>query len=188
MSKLVKGVLTAFLGAALTAAPILGAPAQADPNQPYIYNTPGQHHFNGRDWFTSCEMYSSDVVRCRTDIWGDYTEYVDGAHQSKKGWNFNNLTYLPSAKSRWAGNNLARTTVEWTSGGRKWRTECDTAETGRGGCRSYVWTKQAGATVEYYANGDGVSGHGFTSSEGWVINNIVMFSSNAVPAVTQIPK
>lgn len=132
-------------------------------------------------------MYSSDVVRCRTDIWASDVEYVNGTYRSVVGWKFNNLTYLPSVKSRWEGNNLAQD-AEWVSGGRKWRTECDTAETGRGGCRSWVWTKRTIVTTEYHANGDGVSGYGRYTSEGWYFNNIVMFSSDAVPAVSTIPK
>ncbi len=93
---------------------------------------------------------------------------------------FNNLTYLPSVESRWEGNNLAQD-AEWTSGGRKWRTQCDTAETGRGGCRSWVWTKRTVVTTEYQVNGDGVYGYGHYTAEGWWFNNIVMFSSTAVP-------
>ena len=59
------------------------------------------------------------------------------------GWAFNNLTYLPSPRSLWANNPLGGygkvgNKSNWTSGGRQWRVECDTAATGRGGCRSYI--------------------------------------------------
>lgn len=94
-----------------------------------VYQTNGQHVKNGRLWRTACERYSQ-TVRCTTD-----TRYHP-AHP----WVFNNLTYLPAmTRPQWGTNPLARTGT-WTSGGRSWRTECDTAATGRNGCRSYIWT------------------------------------------------
>ena len=40
---------------------------------------------------------------------------------------FNNLTYLPyMTRAQWGENNLVNS-GHFNSGGRKWRTECDTA-------------------------------------------------------------
>ncbi len=176
--------LAGLLGMALVAAPFLVAPAHADPADPDVYTTPGGHYTNGRYWFTNCEMYSSDVVRCRTEIWAHLVTYTDGKYRRMEGWNFNNLTYLPAPAASWAGNNLARD-KEWTSGDRRWRTECNTAVTGSGGCRSYVWTKKVravGPIPDVHP-----ATFQFEPIEGWVFNNIVMFSSAPVPAITQIP-
>lgn len=94
-----------------------------------VYQTNGQHLKNGRYWRTACESYSQ-TARCTT-----YTRY-----SAANPWVFNNLTYLPAmTRAQWGTNPLARTGT-WTSGGRSWRTECDTPVTGRNGCRSYIWT------------------------------------------------
>ncbi len=50
--------------------------------------------------------------------------------------------------------------------GRRWRTKCDTAATGRGACSSYVW-----ATVHVATRS------GFAQRSDWMFNNIVMFAS-----------
>lgn len=145
-----------------------------------VYNTPGGQSVNGRLWNTTCEKYSSNVVRCRTNIWATQVHLVKGNYVQKTGWTFNNLSYLASPRTSWAGNNLGRTNNSWASGGKTWRTECDTATTGRGGCRSYVWTKQAqakkvGSTWSY------------SNVEGWVFNNLVLFAEGSVKPVTAIP-
>ncbi|HHT13817.1 MAG TPA: S8 family serine peptidase [Propionibacterium sp.] len=102
-----------------------------------VYNTPGLHEVNGRKWFTVCEPFSQ-TVRCRTMIWGTQISQVGGQFQQRNGWVFNNLTYLPKmTRAEWGANPLANT-GSWTSDDRKWRTECDTALTGRGGCRSFI--------------------------------------------------
>lgn len=149
--------------------------AHAD-STPTVYNTPGGQMSGGRLWDTTCEMYSSNVVRCRANIWATQVQYRGGRYVSVTGWTFNNLSYLPSPRASWAGNNLARNNDRWISGGRTWRTECDTATTGRGGCRSYVWTKQARRV-----------GGGYVAEHRWVFNNLVLFSSASVPAVTEVP-
>ena len=124
-----------------------------------LYTLPGYHYDGGRRWFTSCEPYSA-TVRCRTEIWA--TTVRDGKRVD--GWTFNSLTYRESPRALWAGNPLA-TRGEHEIAGRKWRTECDTALTGRGGCRSYIWR----------ATGSLVDGQ-VRWSEGWHLNNIVRFS------------
>lgn len=96
------------------------ANAQAD-----VYTTPGEHVSGGREWRTWCEPYSQ-TARCTTQL------KVAGI------WTFNNLTYLPSPRSLWGKNPLA-TPGDHRVQGRTWRTECDTARTGRNGCRSYLW-------------------------------------------------
>lgn len=128
----------------------------ASPSNVNVYLTPGTHNVNGRLWRTVCEPYSR-TERCRTEIWSS-------------GWAFNNLTYAPSSRSLWKGNPLGGNgvvggKVTWMSGGRKWRTECDTATTGRSGCRSYMTTT---VTVR--------SGGSYRLVEKEVFNNMVVFS------------
>ncbi|MDO5675890.1 MAG: M23 family metallopeptidase [Propionibacteriaceae bacterium] len=100
-----------------------------------LYVTEGEHTVGGRAWKTECEPYSQ-TERCRTFIWSDAA-----------GWAFNNLTYAPSKRQLWTGNQLA-TTGSWTDDkGRVWRTECDTANTGRGACRTYTKATAKGPEV-----------------------------------------
>src|SRR5690554_3790512 len=107
------GVVVAVCGTILSPAP--AASAAVD-----VYGTPGVHHVNGRDWMTWCEGYSGDIIRCWTEI------------RSGGRWVFNNLTYVDGFEKDWAGNPLART-GSFTSSGRSWSAECNTARTGRGG-------------------------------------------------------
>lgn len=61
---------------------------------------------------------------------------------------FNNLTYLPfMERDEWKGNPLGETGAWTAAGGRQWRTECDTAATGRNGCCSYTMTTVYSATL-----------------------------------------
>lgn len=118
---------------AVTGAVALGGNQTARAADPDVYTTPGELHVNGRYWRTQCEPYSQ-TARCRTEI----------AIGDK--WVFNNLTYLPSDRALWKNNPLGGygkvgARVSWTaSNGTKWRSECDTAASGRNGCRSYIWT------------------------------------------------
>ena len=130
-----------------------------------FYETPGFHRVNGRDWLTVCEPYSV-THRCWTYIWGTKVQESGGRFVQVNGWNFNNLTYVAAPRSVWAGNKLAYTN-EWTAtDGRKWRTECETAQTGRNGCRSWVESD----VIEY-------TGSGYRHATKWVFNNIVRFSA-----------
>ncbi|QTO37122.1 L,D-transpeptidase [Tessaracoccus sp. MC1865] len=141
-----------------------------------VYVTPGYHLVAGRYWYTSCEMYSSTTVRCRTSIYASTVFQKDGQWFTQNAWVFNNLTYLPSPRSVWANNPLG-STGEWTAtDGRKWRSECDTAATGRGACRSY-----AVATTASVATGQ------VTQKTDWVFNGIVKFDSQYSPWVKSIP-
>lgn len=90
--------------------------------------------------------------------------------QVKQGWSFNNLTYLPyMSREQWKDNPLGHAT-RWTAAdGRQWATECDTAATGRGACRSYT------LTTVYSAKPKVGGGYAFTQSQQWVFNNIVLF-------------
>lgn len=160
-----------------TASGVLVAHAETTPT---VYNTPGGHESAGRLWNTTCEKYSSNVVRCRTNIWATQVFFQGGRYVKKTGWTFNNLSYLPSPRASWAGNNLGRSNNRWVSGGKTWRTECDTATTGQGGCRSYVWTKQ----VQAKKTGSTWS---YSNVEGWVFNNLVLFSSSTVTPVSTVP-
>ncbi|AQP43516.1 discoidin domain-containing protein [Tessaracoccus flavus] len=57
------------------------------------------------------------------------------------GWAFNNLTYLPfMTRAQWANNPLGYTGTWTATDGSRWRTECDTALTGKNTCRTFRWT------------------------------------------------
>jgi len=134
-----------------------------------VYTTPGYHNVNGRKWFTTCEPYSA-TWRCTTEIWATQVTLKSGALKQSTGWFFNNLTYLPSARSTWATNPLGNT-GSWTSTeGRQWRTECDTATTGGNGCRSYI----RASVVESTKSANGTWRYAMVQK--WVLNNIVLFS------------
>ncbi|MBB1510444.1 M23 family metallopeptidase [Tessaracoccus sp. MC1756] len=111
-----------------------------------LYVTEGQHTVGGRAWRTTCEPYSQ-TERCRTEIWASIVENVAGYELHTEGWVFNNLTYKPAKRELWVGNDLG-TPGSWSDAqGRQWRTECDTAATGRGACRTYVRSSAGGAEV-----------------------------------------
>ncbi|OMG58948.1 putative Ig domain-containing protein [Tessaracoccus sp. ZS01] len=159
--------------AAPTPSPTPTQPAKFVRTAPYTLE--GKHLLNGRNWTTTCEPYSQ-TERCRTEIWATVVKMEDGQFVRESGWAFNNLTYLPyMTRQAWKGNPLgdlgSTTNGVFTSGGRQWRTECDTAATGRGACRSYTWTTVYAATPK--ASG----GYAFSQSNEWVFNNIVMFGA-----------
>ncbi|MEO7587620.1 MAG: putative mucin/carbohydrate-binding domain-containing protein [Arachnia sp.] len=133
-----------------------------------VYSTPGYHTVNGRQWFTSCEAYSK-TQRRRTEIWGTTVVLLGGRFVTTSGWQFNNLTYLPSPRALWAGNPLGNTTTWTATDGRQWRTECDTALTGRNGCRTWSVAK----VVQTTRTSGGVNTYRVASVE--VFNNIVRF-------------
>lgn len=103
-----------------------------------IYVTEGRWSKNGREWATECSEYSSNIDRCETKIWAtQITRNSNGQYLNNAGWHFNNLTYKAAPRSAYANNPLGYT-GNWTSEGRQWRTECDTALTGGNGCRTFV--------------------------------------------------
>lgn len=69
----------------------------------------------------------------------------------------------------WKNNPLGKAGTWTANDGRQWRTECDTAATGRNACRSYTMTTAYSATPK--AGG----GYRFSQSRQWVFNNIVLF-------------
>lgn len=145
-----------------SAVPTSSPPAVTD-----VYSTPGFHLVNGRHWHTRCESYSQ-TTRCFTDIWGTSVALVNGRWVQANGWVFNNITYQPSPRSLWASNPLGHT-GQWTAAdGTRWRTECDTALTGRGGCRSFTW----GPAVVASQSAQGTS---FGWTQQWRFNNMVRF-------------
>jgi len=153
-------LMAALLGSILGLIP-LTAQANSGSSDSKVYTQPGDHLVNGRYWKTTCEKYSSTVVRCTTNL---YTEKRAASGAKYNGWVFNTLTYLPSSRSAWSSNPLGKK-ASWTaSDGRKWKTDCDTAATGRGGCRTYTLTGGK-----------------------WVVNNLMQFSTASLPAVTSIP-
>lgn len=140
-----------------------------------VYTTPGGHNVNGRLWNTDCSQYSSSVIRCRTEIFANFVVREDDRYVRVHGWAFNNLTYLPSDRAQWAGNPLAKT-GSFTKDGREWRTECDTATTGRGGCRSYI---EASVIVK--------TGTGFAWQKKEIFNSMVRFGAVQAPPVDETP-
>lgn len=128
-----------------------------------VYTTPGYHQVNGRRWLTTCEGYSQ-THRCRTEIWASQVRKVDGRYVSVNDWAFNNLTYLPAKRALWKGNPLAGTGTWTAADGRRWRTECGTAATGRDACRSYASASVVRA----------LPGGGYGVAEVEVFNNITM--------------
>ena len=134
-----------------------------------IYVTPGYHDINARLWRTHCEPYSQ-TDRCRTEIWATQVVQRNGRFIRTDGWVFNNLTYKAAPRSLYANNPLGGYgkiggTASWTQSGRNWRTECDTAATGRGGCRNYI---EATVIVP-----DGKGGYRWANM--WVLNSMVRF-------------
>lgn len=153
----------------VTAEPEPSASPSAVPTPGDVYSTPGFHRINGRDWMTACEPYSQ-TTRCWTYIWATQVQSQAGEYVRVNGWAFNNLTYLPElSRDAWAGNPLG-SNGEWTDAdGRGWRTECDTAATGRGGCRNFVEAD----VVSAERNGNTWL---FKVEKKWVMNSIVRFA------------
>ena len=139
-----------------------------------VYTEPGYHDVNGRKWHTTCEKYSSTVDRCRAEIMATQVRFVGDQYQEVTDWFFNNLTYKPSPREQWKGNPLAANGVvggkhSWTSAeGRQWKTECDTAETGRNGCRSYIMSKDIVVKT--------LTPRTYERVDRWVFNNVVQFT------------
>ncbi len=138
-----------------------------------LYTTEGEHTVGGRTWRTTCEPYSQ-TERCRTEIWATIVSRDGGAYDRRQGWAFNNLTYVESPRALWTDNPLGNDNEAkggWTtSDGRKWKTDCDSAVTGQGGCRSYVWATTASASPK------SSGGYRFSTTNQWVFNNMVRFS------------
>ena len=172
MKNLIRAALAVLVATSGTLAS--QAPASAEAKDPYT--TPGTHTINGRNWRTACEKYSV-TTRCRTEIEATIVTYAGGRFTARTGWAFNNPTYLPSPRSAWKGNPLGNK-GEWTAqDGRKWRTECDTAVTGRGGCRSYAQASVIAKTATGYA-----------WRTQWVFNSMTRFTSTNQVTAAPRPK
>lgn len=107
-----------------------------------IYVTEGRWSKNGREWRTVCARYSQSE-RCTTEIWATQIVRSGNSYVNKTGWHHNNLTYKAMPRYLYDNNPLGAYgkvggSATWSSDGRQWSTECDTARTGRGGCRNYV--------------------------------------------------
>lgn len=144
-----------------------------------VYITPGTHNVNGRQWRTTCAPYSSNIERCRTEIWATViTRSSSGAFTQTNGWSFNNLTYKPVSYQLWGTNPLARPGT-WSENGRQWRTECGTAATGRDACRSYIFSTVYTRTAA-----------GYVAVNQWTFNNIARFTPGTAvypPATVTAP-
>ncbi|MBB1510835.1 hypothetical protein [Tessaracoccus sp. MC1756] len=158
-------LLQAQLGTSYQGLPVVyRVGAQPAPAGLDVYITPGMHLLNGREWRTRCEPYSR-TKRCRTEIKATTIQNASGSYVQTTGWVFNNLTYAASPRSLWKGNPLGYT-VRWSAAdSRQWRTECDTALTGRNACRSFVMS-----TFIALENGR------FVQKTDWQFNNMVRFS------------
>ncbi|WP_214292084.1 hypothetical protein, partial [Escherichia coli] len=112
---------------------------------------------------------------CTTTIWATQVHEINGRFVEKTGWVFNNLTYAASPRSMWTNNPLAANgkvggTAAWTAtDGRQWRTECDSATTGRNGCRSYIKAD----VIESYTTSSGARSYRWVNT--WIFNNMVRF-------------
>lgn len=143
------------------------APATVGPLN--VYTTAGDHEVNGRKWRTRCESYSPTISRCRAEIWATQVTRVDGKFVQSNNWHFNNLTYLPSARSDWSENQLAKE-GKFTSEGREWETSCGDSWTGPNACRSFIKT----TVIDSYLDERG--SRQYHDVEKLVFNNIVQFS------------
>lgn len=172
----IRRILVALAAVAVGFGTTITAQADDGTGAQQLYSTPGNHLVNGRHWRTTCETYSSTVVRCTTDIYATKVFLDKGRWYTNNDWVFNNLSYLPSPREQWEGNKLS-TTGSWTAtDGRKWRTECDTPKTGRGACRNYVM-----ATVASLKNGK------VEQNQTEVFNSMVIFATSGSPWVRGIP-
>ncbi|MGO1385257.1 MAG: hypothetical protein ACTHU1_10805, partial [Arachnia sp.] len=135
-----------------------------------VYTTAGERTVNGRKWSTTCEAYSNSIDRCEARIWATTVSEINGKYVQKNGWEFNNLTYLPSARAQWTGNPLAKT-GSFTSAGRSWRTSCADDWTGPNGCRSFMKVH----VIEAYVDSPG--NNKFRAVWKEVFNNVVRFSN-----------
>ena len=172
----IRPLLVALVAAAVGFGTTVTAQADGTSTVQQLYSTPGNHLVNGRHWRTTCETYSSTVVRCTTDIYATKVLLDKGRWYTSNDWVFNNLSYLPSPRAHWDGNKLG-STGSWTAtDGRKWETQCDTPATGRGACRNYVM-----ATVASLKNGR------VEQNRTRVFNSMVVFETPASPWVKAIP-
>lgn len=146
------------------------AAAQTD-----VYVTEGTHVINGREWRTACVPYSQ-TKRCTTEIKATVVSWNGSGYVQTTGFVFNNLTYAAAPRSLWnnnplGGNGVVGARLDWTaSDGREWRTECDTALTGSGGCRSFI---KAGV-IEAYRTSSGSTAYRRVTKE--IMNNMVRFT------------
>ncbi|SHJ06776.1 hypothetical protein SAMN02745244_01651 [Tessaracoccus bendigoensis DSM 12906] len=138
-----------------------------------VYTTPGEHTVNGRQWQTTCSKYSSNVDRCRTEIWATTVAFDGRSYVESTGWAFNNLTYKPSSRATWQEWNPLVTPGTHIVDGRTWKTECDSSWTGTNGCRSQLVATVVEKTAE-----------GYRTTNKFVFNNIVHITPVACP-VTQ---
>lgn len=127
-----------------------------------LYTTAGHWSFNNRAWHTHCTQYSSSVERCQTNIWATVISYENGRFSQKWAWAFNNLTYKASPRASWEAWNVLVTPGDHDSGGRKWKTQCNTEWTGLNACRSQILS-----TTPVYKDGR------YQVITQWVFNNIV---------------
>jgi len=140
-----------------------------------VYNSAGDRVVNGRKWRTTCEPYSQ-TTRCRAFIEATTVSQVRGRFVVTNAYVFNNMTYLPSPRSLWKTNPLGgkgvfKADVRWTAAdGRAWRTECDSALTGRGGCRSFA----TASVIETITRPGQSTRYRWTTKE--IFNNMVQFS------------
>lgn len=107
-----------------------------------VYTTAGKHTVEGRTWRTTCKA-GSPSQRCRTEVWGSGNAMPSARLTSKESWVFHTETYLPADRAAWkdnplGGNGETGYSKEWKKGKQQFKTECDTATSGKNACRTYV--------------------------------------------------
>ncbi|MGO1384276.1 MAG: M15 family metallopeptidase [Arachnia sp.] len=147
------------------------APAPAMSEEPASLGEWREYTSADRQWREKCELYSSEVTRCRVEIFATNVTWDGAGFSVKNRWTFNNLIYKPSARKQWLGNPLA-TPGEHRIDGRLWRTQCETAWTGGNGCRSEM--------LAYVPHFDGTR---YVNKVKWVFNNTVQF----IPGTGTLP-
>lgn len=132
-----------------------------------VYTTPSPAHLvNGRQWRTRCETSAGAAsIRCFTDIVATTVTKKGGRYVTAKGWVFNNLTYRDVDSPGWAANILA-SAGEHVSAGRRWKTQCSTANPRWRSCTSWIW-----ATV--ISRRTTTRGLTYLSYPTWQLNNTV---------------
>lgn len=155
-------MLLGFVGA------VVPLPQQAVAAEGHPYTTPGKQTYNGREWKTDCNQYSTTVERCRAEIFATQVRVVNGKYTFVNEYVFNNLTYLPSNRDDWKSNPLAQD-GQFIKDDRVWKTSCFDEWTGANGCRSFIFASVIEQTKT-------ASGWSFKSVDKWVFNNVVQFT------------
>lgn len=170
-------VLAAFIVATVG---VIAQPPPPAAAEDHPYTTPGTRTYGGRLWRTTCDAYSTNVRRCRAEIFASQIRLVNGTYQQVNEFLFNNLTYLPSDRQSWVGNPLATPGTHLING-RWWQTRCFDEWTGPNGCRAFILA----TVIEAVPTSTG--GQTYRTVEKWLFNNLVQFTPVVTPPTTPPP-